>query len=164
MTKNSKPILSILIDEGKRAKFADLARRNSLSMSYLVNQAIDRMLETDSIDIHRDSIVTSVSSNYVDPSVVGMTRTDIEQLFKSYVDSQSSSVVSIDDVNRLITKSSDELLDLIPSNTPTLEIIKAEIEHSVAPLRNSIDEIETYTKFQFEALGGDLKKPLAIAR
>jgi len=159
MTKNSKPILSILIDEGKRAKFADLARRKSLSMSYLVNQAIDRMLETDSIDIHRDSIVTSVSSNYVDSSVVGTTRTDIEelinssivsmdieQLVKSYVDSQSSSVVSIDDVNRLITKSSDELLELVRSDIPTLEIIKATIEHSIAPLTDRLEELETYTQ------------------
>ena len=160
MTKNNKPILSILIDEGKRARFADLARHKSLSMSYLVNQAIDRMLETDvTIDIHRDSIVTSVSSNYVDSSVVGMTRIDIEQLIKSsigsidieqlvksYVDSQSSSVVSIDEVNRLIAKSSNELLELVRSDTPTLEIIKATIEHSISPLTDRLEELETYTQ------------------
>jgi hypothetical protein len=103
MTKNNKPVLSILIDEDKRTRFADLARRNSLSMGYLVNKAIDRMLEADSIDIYGDSTVTSVGS-YVDSSAGGMSRsdieelvkssiasTDIERLIKSYVDSHSSS-------------------------------------------------------------------------
>ena len=177
MTKNNKPILSILIDEDKRVKFADLARRNNLSMSYLVNQAIDRMLESDSTDIHRDSIVTSVNSNYIDSSAVGMTRTDIEelikssivsidikQLVKSYVDSHNSSVVSIDDVKRLIASSANELLELMPSDIPTLEIIKAEIEHSIAPIENSMEELETYTKSQFAAVREELKKPSAIAR
>jgi hypothetical protein len=56
MAKNSRPILSVLIEEDKRTKFADLARRHSLSMGWLVNQAINRMLESDSIDIYRDSI------------------------------------------------------------------------------------------------------------
>jgi hypothetical protein len=176
MTKNNKPILSILIDEDKRVKFADLAKRNNLSMSYLVNQAIDRMLETDSIDIHRDSIVGSVG-NYVDSSAGGMTRTDIEKLIKSsivstdierlvksYVDSYSSSVVSVDDVKQLITASTNELLELIPSDIPTLDTIKAEIGYSIAPIENSIAELETYTKSQFAAVRDELKKPLAIAR
>jgi hypothetical protein len=176
MTKNNKPILSILIDEDKRVKFADLAKRNNLSMSYLVNQAIDRMLETDSIDIHRDSIVASVG-NYVDPSVGGMNRTDIEEfikssivsmdierLVKSYVDSHSSSVVSTDDVKQLITASANELLELIPSGIPTLETIKAEINLSISPIENSIAELETYTQSQFAAVRDELKKPLAIVR
>jgi hypothetical protein len=176
MTKNNKPILSILIDEDKRGKFADLAKRNNLSMSYLVNQAIDRMLEVDSIDIHRDSIVTSVG-NYVDSSVGGMTRTDIEELVKSsivsmdierlvksYVDSHNSSVVSTDDVKQLITASANELLELIPSGIPTLETIKAEINLSIAPIENSIAELETYTQSQLAAVRDELKKQWAIVR
>jgi hypothetical protein len=169
MTKNNKPILSILIDEDKRVKFADLAKRNNLSMSYLVNQAIDRMLETDSIDIHRDSIVSSVG-NYVDSSVGGMTRTDIEEsiklsivsmdierLVKSYVDGHNFSVVSTDDVKQLIAASANELLELIPSDIPTLETIKAEINLSIAPIENSIVELETYTQSQFKALRDELR-------
>jgi hypothetical protein len=176
MTKNNKPILSILIDEDKRVKFADLAKRNNLSMSYLVNQAIDRMLETDSIDTHRDSIVTS-AGNYVDSSVGGMTRTDIEELIKSsivsmdierlvksYVDSCNSSVVSTDDVKQMIAASTNELLELIPSDIPTLETIKVEIEHSITPIENSIAELETYTQSQFASVRADLKKPSTIAR
>jgi hypothetical protein len=178
MAKNSKPILSVLIEEDKRTKFADLARRNNLSMGYLVNKAIDRMLEADSIDIYGDSTHTSVG-NYVDSSVGGMTRTDIEelvklsveaidieQLVKSYVDSCSSSVVSIDDVKQLITASEKVLLELIPSDIPTLETIKTEIESSTAPIENSMGELEKdlkeYIDNRFSAL--TIPKPLAISR
>ena len=157
MTKNSKPILSILIDEGKRAKFADLARRNSLSMSYLVNQAIDRMLETDSID---SSVGTSVGTS-AGSSIEAMA---IEELVKSYVDTYNSSVVSMDEVKRLIASSKNELLGLIPSAVPTLETIKAEINSSIAPIEVSIGELEASTQSQFEAMREELKKPLAIVR
>jgi hypothetical protein len=58
MGKNSKPILSVLVDEDKKEKFADLARRHKYSMGWLVNDAIDRMLAADSIDIYRGSIST----------------------------------------------------------------------------------------------------------
>ena len=195
MTKNNKPILSILIDDDKRVKFAALARRNSLSMSYLVNQAIDRMLEADSID---SSIVTSVGTSAgtsIDSSVGGMIQTieelvkssiesmnieelvksyvdthktsieptDIEKLVKSYVDTHSFSIGTMDEVKRLIVASSNELLELIPSDIPTLETIKAEIEHSIAPIENSIVELETYTRSQLATMRDELKKPLLIA-
>jgi hypothetical protein len=46
----------------------------------------------------------------------------------------------------------NELLELIPSGTPTLETIKAEINSSIAPIENSISELETYTQSQFAAV------------
>ena len=55
-SKNSKPILSILIDEDKRSRFSELARQNNLSMGWLVNQAIDKMLESGSINIYTSSV------------------------------------------------------------------------------------------------------------
>lgn len=172
MAKNSKPILSVLIEEEKRTKFADLARRHSLSMGYLVNKAIDRMLETDSIDIYGESTPTS-AGNYVDSSAGGMNRTDIEELIKSsivsidierlvksYVDSHNSSLVSVDDVKQLITASANELLELIPSDIPTLETIKAEINLSIAPHADRLAELETYTQSQLAAVRDEIKKAL----
>jgi hypothetical protein len=173
MAKNSKPILSVLIEEEKRTKFADLARRHSLSMGYLVNKAIDRMLETDSIDIYGESTPTS-AGNYVDSSVGGMNRTDIEELIKSsivstdierlvksYVDSHNSSLVSVDDVKQLITASANELLELIPSDIPTLETIKAEINLSIAPHADRLAELETYTQSQLAAVRDEIKKAIS---
>ena len=52
MGKNSKPILSVLVDEDKKDKFAVLARSTKHSMGWLLNDCIDRMLAADSIDIY----------------------------------------------------------------------------------------------------------------
>jgi hypothetical protein len=69
-SKNNKPILSILIDEDKRSRFSDLARQNNLSMGWLVNQAIDKMLESGSINIYTPSATltedTTTSAGYID--------------------------------------------------------------------------------------------------
>ena len=70
-SKNSKPILSILIDEEKRSRFSELARQNNLSMGWLVNQAIDKMLESGSINIYISSAtltedITITSAGYID--------------------------------------------------------------------------------------------------
>jgi hypothetical protein len=95
MAKNSKPILSILIEEDKRTKFVDLARRNNLSMGYLVNKAIDRMLETDSIDIYgeptRSPQTQTANTSSIDNS-------DIERAVKAYVDSLNISSIGANDV------------------------------------------------------------------
>lgn len=128
-------------------KFADLAKRSNLSMSYLVNQAIDRMLAADSIDVYRDSMVVS-AGNYVDSSVGGMTRTDIERLVKSYVDSHNSSAVA------------EEILKTSGDATVLEELVKVNVE----PLADLLAELETYTQSQFAAVRDELKKPFAIAR
>lgn len=55
MGENSKPILSVLVDEDKKEKFAELARRHKYSMGWILNDCIDRMLEVNSVEICRTS-------------------------------------------------------------------------------------------------------------
>ena len=88
-SKNSKPILSILIDEDKRSRFSELARQNNLSMGWLVNQAIDKMLESGSINIYTSSAtltddVTTTSAAYID------------ELVKKAVEKHSASILDIE--------------------------------------------------------------------
>ena len=106
MVKNTKPILSVLIEEEKRAKFSDLARRNSLSMGWLVNQAIDRMIEADSIDIYRGSIGAVNPTLY--PSTVGLSRSDVEELINSSI--ESIKVLSIEpiDIEKMVKTAIDD--------------------------------------------------------
>ncbi len=81
MGDNKKPILSVLVDEEKKRLFADLARANKQSMGWLLNQAIDKMLEAGSIHVYRDSI------NPIDESVTRpLPSTDIEEVVRRYVD------------------------------------------------------------------------------
>jgi hypothetical protein len=132
VAKNSKPILSVLIDEDKRTKFADLARRHSLSMGYLVNKAVDRMLELDSIDIYGESTRPPQLPNI------------------------STSSLNITDIETMINTS---IANITPPPQPDIEpLIRAQVE----PLADLITELEAYTRSQIDTLRQDLKKPLAI--
>ena len=88
-TKNSKPILSILIDEDKRSRFSDLARQNNLSMGWLVNQAIDKMLESGSINIY-------ISSATLTDNVTTTSAAYIDELVKKAVEKHSASILDIE--------------------------------------------------------------------
>lgn len=143
MAKNSKPILSVLIDEDKRTKFADLARRHSLSMGYLVNKAVDRMLELDSIDIYGESARSPQSQN-IDTSSIDIA--DVENLI-------NTSIANLD------------LKSIIAAQLPPIETppdIEQIVKEQVEPLADLITELEAYTRSQIETLRTELKKPLAI--
>jgi hypothetical protein len=106
MVKNTKPILSVLIDEEKRAKFSDLARRHSLSMGWLVNQAIDRMIEADSIDIYKGSIDTI--NHTLPPSGLGLSRSDVEELINSSIESIQVSSIEPTDIENMVKTAIDD--------------------------------------------------------
>jgi hypothetical protein len=143
MAKNSKPILSVLIDEDKRTKFADLARRHSLSMGYLVNKAVDRMLELDSIDIYGESTrspqLPSINTSSIDIA-------DVENLI-------NTSIANLD-LKSLIAA------QLPPTETPPDDSLRGEVE----ALGELVTELQDYTQSQFKAVRDELKKPSAIAR
>jgi hypothetical protein len=146
MTKNNKPVLSILIDKDKRDRFAEFSRRNNLSMGYLVNQAIDRMLETDSIDtspiIYRQSVATTP---LVDSQTIAMSRSDVENLIKTYVDSLGGSINSVGST------------DSNSSVGISIEDVERMINNGVEPLAERLNGIETYTHSQFAAVRDELK-------
>jgi hypothetical protein len=134
MGKNSKPILSVLVDEDKKEKFADLARLNKYSMGWLLNDCIDRMLAANSIDIYGEPM-----RNPQLPSI-------------------NTSSIDITDVENLINTS---IANITPPPQPDIEpLIRAQVE----PLADLITELKAYTRSQIETLRNDLKKPLAIAR
>jgi hypothetical protein len=135
MGKNSKPILSVLVDEDKKEKFADIARRHKYSMGWLVNNCIDRMIEADSIDIYRDLI--GDMSNTPTLNNAGLSTNDIEEIVKSYIPAYlNTSSIGINDVAELIRT-------------------------SIEPISESVTELETYTQNQFIAVREELKKALS---
>ena len=88
-SKNNKPILSVLIDEDKRSRFSELARQNNLSMGWLVNQAIDKMLESGSINIY-------ISSATLTDNVTTTSAAYIDKLVKKAVEKHSASILDIE--------------------------------------------------------------------
>ena len=145
MGKNSKPILSVLVDEDKKEKFADLARRYKYSMGWLVNDAIDRMLAADSIDIYSDSTGSIENAPRFEP--VGISRTDIEEMIKNSIANLGISSIGVSDVEEIVRTS------IASRNTSSIgvsdveKMIKTSIEVALEPIEADVAE---------------LKKPLAI--
>lgn len=132
-SKNNKPILSILIDEDKRSRFSELARQNNLSMGWLVNQAIDKMLESGSIDIYISSVriaedTAITSAGYID------------ELVKKAVEKHSASISHIEVM----------LINSICNVNAEIEALEKRLGLSEELAANQTEEIE------------QLKKPLAI--
>jgi hypothetical protein len=132
MGKNSKPILSVLVDEDKKEKFADLARKNKYSMGWLVNDAIDRMLAANSIDIYSDSTGNIENPPKFDP--VGISRADIEEMIdnsignldieemvKSSIANLNTTSIGIDDVEEMIKTSIEVALEPIEADVAELK-------------------------------------------
>jgi hypothetical protein len=127
MGKNSKPILSVLVDEDKKEKFADLARRYKYSMGWLVNDAIDRMLAADSIDIY--SVLGGAPAQHSTGNIenaprfepVGISRTDIEEMIKNSIANLGISSIGISDVEKMIKTSIEVALEPIEAEVAELK-------------------------------------------
>ena len=159
MGKNSKPILSVLVDEDKKEKFADLARRNKYSMGWLVNDAIDRMLAADSIEIYNNSTGNIESTSKFDP--VSISRADIEEMIKNSIgnidieEMVKSSIanlgitsIDINDVEEMIKTSIEVALEPIEADVAELKKPLANDSSSRKLRVNSLDSIAPKTKPQ----------------
>jgi hypothetical protein len=146
MAKNNKPILSVLVDEEKKERFSALAKENNYSMGWLLNQAIDKMLEAGTIHIYRDSIASTPSN--IAPSA------DIEELVRSYVEKAitplSNEYVqknSWDDLRADVADLRSQLTELKTDNDMTAASIKRLIAEAISKA-----SIDTHTDFDPAAI------------
>ena len=139
MGKNSKPILSVLVDEDRKDKFSELARRYKYSMGWLLNDCIDRMLESDSIDIYRGSV-------------------SVEDIHRPSTDGSISIGISAESIDEMIRSAIASL------NVPSREefdTIDSRITSALTPLRDEISEVAgSHRNLEGEIL--ELKKSLTI--
>ena len=151
MAVNNKPILSILIDDEKRSRFAALAKDNKKSMGWIVNQAIDRMLEADSIEMFLDSEDKPTQKNQ--QSSTGLSIGDVEKLIKTSIDSrmktieknqQTSIGLSVENIKELIKTSVETHTQSIEENQ------QSSIELSIDVLKGKMQELELYTQTQID--------------
>jgi hypothetical protein len=159
MGKNSKPILSVLVDEEKKERFADLARRNKYSMGWLLNDCIDRMLQADSVSIYRDSIGDTENRLITQPD--NNTGTNIEELVKSYVDNYLNTSSIGSQLSSSPTPSREDIEEMINTSIGNADIdklVEPSIGVAIEPITQSIAEL----KAELEAMRGELKKFDAI--
>jgi hypothetical protein len=55
MTKERPPVLSVLLDNDRKAQFQTIAQGEGRSMGWIIKDMIDRMIEANSIHIYGDS-------------------------------------------------------------------------------------------------------------
>ena len=179
MSKNNKPILSVLVDKDKKEQFADLARRNKQSMGWVLNACIDRMLEADSIALCTGSTGDAVTTPK--PAKVELSVADVEEIVRAYVDNNLNTSSVGTDVEKVVRASIEpiktELLEMVKvsiGNIPASSIdtndiqkmVNKSIEVTLEPITVSVSEAEDYTKSQIEKVREELmsvKKLSAIA-
>ena len=171
---------SFRIDREVWAKFGAIAKRERLTATDVLTEYIQRCTDNDKTEYAvRIDTDTSASTDTYDTDKFNeavrmavstlslLSKDDVSKRIDDAIDNRvlplinsAEGVISIDEVKRLIATSSNELIELIPSDIPTLETIKAEIETSIEPIKVSIGELETYTQSQFKTVRDELKKPL----
>jgi hypothetical protein len=158
--------LSVIVAEDKLAKFKKFSQGINLSMGYLLNQAIDRYLSSDSTDIFKSSIgvvgIPPTPPNIVNPEL------DIEELIKTSIDTYllnhpigiptpppiSLSRADVEDiVNTSIGRLGlDEIIKSFIGVSDIEKIVNTSIEIAIDPITNSITELKTHTRERFEEL------------
>ncbi len=155
MGKNTKPILSVLVDEDKKEKFAELARRYKQSMGWILNDCIDRMLAADSMDVYRGSISIEETPRLSIPNEVsrGLSVESIDEMVKASIEKHLADVsgyLPIETVECMAIGAIDKHLEKL--GTTSIGI------HEVQKLVNESIEVALEP---IEAEVAELKKPLA---
>ena len=140
MGKNTKPILTILIDEEKRDRLRTFAESKKLSMGKLINQLIDRAMDGD-IDIHCDTSSTAQTYRPTELASTGIDRKAVEELVEGIIEKTSVGIskeiveewvkVSIEDISVGLDRDSIEAM------------IEESIARHVEALAARLDAIES---------------------
>jgi hypothetical protein len=166
--------LSVIVAEDKLAKFKKFSQGINLSMGYLLNQAIDRYLATDTTDIFKSSIgVVGIPPN--PPNIVNP-ELGIEELIKTSIDSyllnhpigiSTPPPISLSraDVEDIVNTSIghlglDEIIKSSIGVSDVERIVNTSIGLAIEPITQTITELETYTRGRFEELEAlSIEKP-----
>ena len=156
MGKNTKPILTILIDEEKRDRLRTFAESKKLSMGKLINQLIDRAMDGD-IDIHSDTSSTARTYRPTELISTGIDRKAVEELVEGIIEKTSVGIsketveewvkVSIEDISVGLDRAAIEELieESIARHVQLSDSINKELIERVDVLTARLDAIEVST-------------------
>jgi len=105
MATNTKPQLIVLIDEAKREQLRAFASGHRVSMGWLVNQLLDRLLSGE-VDVLEDSSIAYREH------LVNISIEEVEALVQSSISKSMESIVSvsIEEVKALVESSISKLI------------------------------------------------------
>ncbi|AFY91581.1 hypothetical protein Cha6605_0281 [Chamaesiphon minutus PCC 6605] len=156
MGKNTKPMLTVLVEGDKLQQFRDYALSKEVSMGWVVNRLLDRVLSGE-LDVMGDTVSIGINREYIENVSTGLTREDVERMIKSSMDNQLAS-----SSRKHIEKSIKSYIDSLGiSSTGTNdieEVTRAFIESSLEPIKESVSKLEADTQSQLEAVRDDIEK------
>jgi hypothetical protein len=154
MGKNTKPMLTVLVEGDKLQQFRDYALSNEVSMGWVVNRLLDRLLSGE-LDVMGDTPSTGIARGYVENVSTGLTREDIDKMVRFSIDNQLVGS-NRDYIEELIKKYIDSL-DISSTDTNDIEeSARASIEVALEPIKESVSKLEADTQSRFEAVRDEL--------
>ena len=164
MGKNTKPMLTVLMEGDKLQQLRDYSAGKSVSMGWLVNRLVDRVLagELDIMgeSISREPIERTISTDVDIESIERIARASIEKHLESVSD-----YLPLDEIERIAIGAIDKYLEEKIPIVSSIGLDRGSIEELI---RVSVDrlqeEIAEVTEFSHNLQGeiAKVKKPLAI--
>ena len=155
MGKNTKPMLTVLVEGDKLQQFRDYALSKEVSMGWVVNRLLDRLLSGE-LDVMGDTPSIGAARENIESIFTGLTRENIESMVKFSIDNQL--VDSNRDYIEELIKSCIDSLGISSTGTNNIEgITRVSIEVALEPIKESVNELETYTRSQFAAVRDELR-------
>ena len=150
MGKNTKPMLTVLVESEKLQQLRDYAAAKQVSMGSIVNRLLDRLLSGEldgAIDFPSKSL-----ENYTH----GLTRKAVEEMINSSIDNDSSGVS-----REVLEQYVEAAIERVPRgiNIESLEEhVGTAISKALKPIETEISELKTYAMNQFMEMQVELGK------
>lgn len=155
MGKNTKPMLTVLVEGEKLQQFRDYALSKEVSMGWVVNRLLDRVLSGE-LDVMGDTLSIGAGRGYIENVSTGLTKENIEEIVKSSIDSQST-----DSHRAYIEKSIKSYIDNLDTasigNVDIEELAKMSIEIALEPIKASALKLDADVQSQLAAMRDELK-------
>jgi hypothetical protein len=137
MGKNTKPMLTVLVEGDKLQQFRDYALSKEVSMGWVVNRLLDRVLSGE-LDVMGDTVSTGTTRECTS---TGLAREDVESMIKSSIDNQLTS--NNRDYTEGLIKSYIDSLGISSTSTNDIEeLTRASIDIALEPIKESVSKLE----------------------
>jgi hypothetical protein len=156
MGKNTKPMLTVLVEGDKLQQFRDYALSKEVSMGWVVNRLLDRVLSGE-LDVMGDTVSTGKNREYLGNVSTGLTRENVEKMIKSSIGNQLASS-DRGHIEEFIKSYIDNLGIFSTCTNDIGEVTRAFIESSLEPIKASVSKLDADTQSQFEAVRDDIEK------
>jgi hypothetical protein len=155
MGKNTKPMLTVLVEGEKLQQFRDYALSKEVSMGWVVNRLLDRVLSGE-LDIIGDTSSIGANREHIENISTGLTKENIEEIVKLSIESQLADTLKVY-IEELIKSYIDNLDAASIGNTSIEESTKVSIETALEPIKTSASKLDADVQSQLAAVRDELK-------